>query len=298
MHRRIIGGRRPTTAVVVGMASAVLLGATLAVRPAGSDPILAAERAAALRAEAAGAITPLDALIAQLQAALDAGRRGSALVVDGDASPRGDLEDAARLLAEASDEATAAGAAADRVDGMLAAVAPAHGPLPAGPSSVLLPGMAAQFTAAADAADPFVTRRRATAETLDALGDALAALDADDPRAALTALARAESSLDAVRDWEEPPTVLPFWLDTAAELLAATRRIAEASLAGDQRALKRAAHRYARAAEEARRADTALAIAMAESGSSLAATPLQQLADALEAATAQREALAEIAAAP
>jgi hypothetical protein len=37
-----------------------------------------------------------------------------------------------------------------------------------------------------------------------------------------------------------------------------------------------------------------LAIAIAESGSSLAATPLQLLADALEAATIQRQALQEI----
>ena len=42
---------------------------------------------------------------------------------------------------------------------------------------------------------------------------------------------------------------------------------------------------------------TALAIAIAESGSSLAATPLHLLADALEAATSQREALEAIQAA-
>ena len=62
--------------------------------------------------------------------------------------------------------------------------------------------------------------------------------------------------------------------------------------------MARAAQRYARAAHEARRADTALAIAIAESGSSLASTPLGLLADALEAATAQRQALAQIAETP
>ena len=273
------------------------LGAVLAIRPAGAagDPTVATEQAAVLRAEAADATRRLDALIAQLQNALDAGRRGSALVVEGDVSPRADLEDAARLLAAASDEAAQAGAAADRVGGMLAAVAPERGPLPAGPSSALLPGIAAQFTSAADAAEPFVARRHASADTLEALAAALSALDDDDPRGALTALERAESSLEAVRDWEDPPTVLPFWLDTTGELVTAARRIAEASLAGDARAVRRAANRYARAADEARQADTALAIAIAESGSSLAATPLQLLADALEAATAQRQALAEIA---
>jgi hypothetical protein len=297
LHRRIIGSRRPATVVLVGVGAVLALGAVLAARPAGGagDPIVATEQAAVLRAEAADATRRLDALIAQLQDALDAGRRGSALVVDGEDSPRADLEDAARLLAAATDEAAQAGAGAERVDGMLAAVAPERGPLPAGPSSALLPGIAAQFTSAADAAEPFVARRHASADTLDALAVALSALDDDDPRGALTALERAESSLDAVRDWEDPPTVLPFWLDTTGELVAAARRIAEASLAGDARAVRSAAGRYARAADQARQADTALAIAIAESGSSLAATPLQLLADVLEAATAQRQALAEIA---
>jgi hypothetical protein len=256
---------------------------------------VAAERAAALRDEAADASARLDALIVQLQAALDAGRRGSALVIDGDASPRPDLEDAARILDGASDEASRATAAAERVNGTLAAVAPHRGPLPAGPTSALLPGIAGQFTDAAEAAGPFVARRHATAATLEALGDALAALDEDDPRAALAALDRAEEALGTVRDWEEAPTVLPFWLDTTAQLIAAARRIAVASLAGDAQAVARAAGRYARAAAEAKRADTALAIAIAESGSSLASTPLQLLADALDAAATQRQALVEIA---
>ncbi len=258
---------------------------------------IAAERAALLHQEAADATTRLDALIDQLQAALDAGRRGSALVIDGDESPRADLLEAAAGVDAASDEAALAAAAAARVDGMLAGVAPRRGPLPPGPATTLFPAISAQFTAAAEAADPFVARRQATDQTLDALADALAALEGDDPRGALADLDRAEEALDDVRDWEEPPTVLPFWLDTTGELLSAARRIATASLAGDADAVARAAARYARAADDANRADTALAIAIAESGSSLASTPLQLLADALEAATAQRRALQVIQAA-
>jgi hypothetical protein len=166
------------------VAAVVGLGVVLAVRPAGAalDPPVAAERDATLRAEAAAATARLDALVVQLREALEAGRRGSALVIDGDESPRPDLEEAARTLAAASDEAARATAAAERVNGTLAAVSPQRGPLPAGPTSALLPGIASQFSAAAEAADPFVARRRATAATLEALGDALAALDDDDPR--------------------------------------------------------------------------------------------------------------------
>ena len=265
----------------------------LAARPAGgADPTIAAERIAILRQQSAEAATRLDALIAQLQLALDAGRRGSALVIDGDESPRADLLQAAQAIRDASDEAALAAAAATRVNGTMAALG--RSPLPPGPTSALLPGISAGFSAAAEAAEPFVARRQATDETLDALGEALAALEDDDPRSALAALDRADAALNAVRDWEEPPTVLPFWLDTTGDLLTAARRIAVASLDGDADAVARAADRYARAAAEARRADTALAIAIAESGSSLAATPLQLLADALDAATAQRQVLEEI----
>ena len=112
-------------------------------------------------------------------------------------------------------------------------MAPRRGPLARGAVHHALSGISAQFTAAAEAADPFVARRQATEQTLDALADALAALDDDDPRRALTELDRAQDALDTVRDWEEPPTVLPFWLDTTGELLSAARRIATASLAGD-----------------------------------------------------------------
>jgi hypothetical protein len=290
---------RPTRAVLLGVLAVALLGAILAARPAGrgADPTVAAARAAILRQEARDATTRLDALIGQLQAALDAGRRGSALVIDGDESPRADLADAAAAVSAASDEAALAAAAVARVDGVLTAVAPRHGPLPPGPSATLFPAISAQFAAAAEAADPFVARRQATDLTLAALADALAALEGDDPRGALADLDRAEEALDTIRDWEEPPTVLPFWLDTMGELLSAARRIATASLAGDADAVARAAARYARAADDANRADTALAIAIAESGSSLAATPLQLLADALEAASTQREALKAIQAA-
>ena len=290
---------RPTRAVLLGVLAVVLLGAILAARPPGrgADPTVAAGRVALLHQEASDATIRLDALINQLQAALDAGRRGSARVIDGDESPRADLTDAAAGVIAASDEATLAAAAAARVDGVLGAVAPRHGPLSPGPSSTLFPAISAQFAAAAQAADPFVARRQATDHTLEALADALAALDGDDPRGALVDLDRAGEALDTIRDWEEPPTVLPFWLDTTGELLSAARRIATASLAGDADAVARAAARYARASDDANRADTALAIAIAESGSSLAATPLQLLADALEAATAQREALQAIQAA-
>jgi hypothetical protein len=85
--------------------------------------------------------------------------------------------------------------------------------------------------------------------------------------------------------------VLPLWLETTADMIDAARHIAEATIAQDPIAAARAAAAYRRAAADARRADTALALAIAESGSSLASTPMQRLAEALAAALAQREAV-------
>ena len=295
----MIGAARPTRAVLVGVLAVALLGAILAARPAGrgADPTIAAERAALLHQEATDATTRLDALIDQLQAALDAGRRGSALVIDGDESPRADLLEAAAGVNAASDEAALAAAAAARVDGILAAVAPRRGTLPPGPSDHAPSGHLGPVRRRRRGRGPI--RRPPAGNRPDArgAGGRAGALEGDDPRGALAELDRAEEALDTIRDWEEPPTVLPFWLDTTGELLSAARRIATASLAGDADAVARAAARYTRAADDANRADTALAIAIAESGSSLASTPLQLLADALEAAAAQRQALQGIAAA-
>jgi hypothetical protein len=230
----------------------------------------------------------------ELQLAIDAGRRGSALTIEGDRSPAPDFEEAAATAAAAKNEAAAAQGITAALDGTLAAVDPGFGPLPDGPDALALPGIGAQLTSAAEASDRFVERRGAAESTLEALAEALAALQDNEPSSALDALDRADAALRIVAGWDEPPVVLPFWLDTVSAMLAAVRRIAVATIQDDAAAAVRAGRAYRRAAEEARRADTALALALSESGAALAATPLRRLADALAAAAAQRDALAAV----
>ena len=218
-------------------------------------------------------------------------------MIEGDRSPRPDLLAAARAVNDASDEAARAGAAAALVEARWPAVAPRRGPPPSGPSSAPLPGISAGFTAAAGAADDFVDRRRATNQAAGGAGRCAGRPRDDDPRGALADLDRAERSLDSV-GLGGATSGAAVLVEDHRRLVAAARRIATASLAGDADAVARAAHLYARAADEAHRADMALAIAIAESGSTLAASPLQLLADALDAATEQRRALAEILTAP
>ena len=77
-------------------------------------------------------------------------------------------------------------------------------------------------------------------------------------------------------------------------MVDAARDIADATIAQDPDAAAIAVAAYEVAAEEARRADTALAISISESGNSLSSTPMRRLAEALAAAMAQRDAVLAI----
>jgi hypothetical protein len=281
--------------LLAGIGAALALGMILAAGPAGAavDPGIAASRRASLRAVATVDDHRLADLIAGLQAAVDAGRRGSARIIDGDTPPGQDLQDAAAAARAAVQLALPSSRADVVLDGTMASVQP-ETPLPGGPTSAQLIGIDTQLLGAASAAEPFVQRRMAAAETVDALARALAALEGDRPHAALRALERAKAARAIVAAWDNPPTVLPFWLDTTGSMLSAARRIARATMAGDKEAAGRAGRDYQDAALDARRADTALALAISESGASLASTPLARLADALEAATARRAAMASV----
>jgi hypothetical protein len=297
LHRRIIGSASISRSRLAGYLAVLLLGTLFAARPAGADaadPPTAAARQVVLRNAAERADQGLEALIAALQQAVDAGRRGSAQTVAGDEPPANDYEEAAAAAATAADLAIGVQRTTATLDAMLAVVIPSFGSLPDGPRAVALEAYGLQMTGSARTSGPFVARRHAADDTLTALADALAALDRDDATAALAALDRADAARAVVAAWEEPPSVLPYWLDTTAGMLSAARRIADATVAGDGDAAARAGRAYRRAAEQARRADTALALAMTESGAALASVPLHGLAEALAAATAQRNAVASV----
>jgi hypothetical protein len=110
----------------------------------------------------------------------------------------------------------------------------------------------------------------------------------------LEALRQAAEARARIAAWPDPPPVLPFWLRTTGGMLFSARRIAHASLDEDLAAAEQAGRAYRRAARDARQADTALALALSESGAALASTPLARLADALEAVTTRRLAMASV----
>lgn len=223
-----------------------------------------------------------------VQAAISAGRTGSALIVEGERDPGPAFDRAAERAVVAEELALDAAVAVADLQAVLSAVAPAIAPPPPGqPGS--LQAIAAQLTTAGQAGGPFVERRLAADATLTALANALQALNDNEPQAALRALDRARAARAVVADWPRPPVVLPFWLDTTGGMVAAARDIADATITRDPVAAASAGRAYERAAAGARRADIALAIAISEVGNSLAVNPMRRLADALLAALTQRE---------
>jgi hypothetical protein len=278
MHGRMIGVTRGAQAATLALL--LLIPAFTPLARATPAWLAGARRTEALAATAAVAADALAAMAADLEVAIDHARQGTALVVDGEEPPAPELRTASEAVLAAVASASNAGQAVDALRGMLAAVRPDERPLPSPADPTALTAIAGQLVAAAEAAGPFVERRRAAARTVERLGAALAALDDDDPVGALARLDEARAAHGVVAAWEQPPRVLPVWLETSAALIDAVEALAKASLAGDEAAVEAAGAAYRSAAERARQADAALAISVAEAGSAVAALPLGRLAEA------------------
>ena len=283
----IIGrGIRAHGRVALGVAAVLALGGVLAARSA--DPLTADPAGTeALRSTIATqrdlAEMQLTRLEAALSAALDDGRTGAALTVQGTDRPGPPLSAAAQAIGNADPLVAAADATIRRLAANLAAARlPAQTPtLTLKPGQ--LSGIGAQLDDSAGAADVFWSMRRATVTTLARLADAFAAADARDPSRALAAIEAAETSLDQVRSWPGNLLTLPIWTQATADLLAALRSLAVALRDHDLAAARAAEAKYRSAAADAHRADLALAVAIAEGGSAVSDRPLAATALALRA---------------
>ncbi|MBA3689426.1 MAG: hypothetical protein H0W81_11465, partial [Chloroflexi bacterium] len=216
--------------------------------------------------------------------------RGTALTASGEA-PAPELTAAAEVLAGASDEADAARRGLLALAGVAAAVEPEAIVPTLSYGRPELELIAAQLRSSADAATLFVERRHATQAVVDALAASLAALERDDPSAALASLGAADAPMALLEAWKQRPPLLRYWMMISADLLDAAGDVARATLARDPVAQGAAAERYAKAAETARGADNALALALSEEGAAISATPLRRLAAAADEADDARAAL-------
>ena len=268
--------RRTAIAFVVGLAIVIGFGLRAA-DPDASDAPGAVARAGAVAGAAAAADAALARLAAGLDQAREHAREGTALTLSGE-EPAAELTRAADLLAGAGGDADAARQALDALAGISAAIDPGLTIPALSHGAADLEQMAGQMRAGAVAATLFVERRHATEEVVDALAAGLTALDRDDPTTALAALDGANAPLVFLGEWEQRPPLFGYWMMVSRDLVEAASDIARATLAGDEAAVRAAGERYAEAADRARGADNALAVALSEAGSAISATPLRRLA--------------------
>jgi hypothetical protein len=269
---------------LLGLAGVLVLGAVFGLRPAAAltaDPALAAAQATTTARHIAHVSDLLQELRSRIQAAIAEGRRGSALTVQVGQAPGPHFDAAENLLAAADPLVPVVRAALAELEGDLTVV----GRPDAAPTLTVQPGrlaaIGAELSSTGAAADAFQRLHQATATVLASLADALAALQAHHPAPALLALDSADAAMTEVRAWPGQLVTLPVWVDTTGKLLVAVRRLAAAVRDGDEAAALSAAAAYRSAAVDARRADAALAIAIAEGGNLVSGTAMAAVADVL-----------------
>jgi hypothetical protein len=285
-----VGMRRAATVISIGLVVGVVFGLR-SVDPSQADPPTAVARTQGLAAAAAAADGALARLGAALAEAIEHARRGAALTVAGDLAPAPELESAADSLVAGADTADAARRAMAALAGTAAAVAPGTQVTVfsySGPDLLL---MATALRTSADASTLFVERRQATVAIVEALGDAVSALERNLPAEAVASLDRATAPLALLDAWEERPPLFRYWMQVTRDLLDAARGIATATIAGDPVAVQVAAAQYARAGDAARGADNALAVTISEEGSAVTGASLRRLAAAAGTAADGRAAV-------
>jgi hypothetical protein len=208
------------------------------------------------------------------------------------------MDAAATAFEAAAAPVDAAQVALDALRWTLLALDPEAPPPTLDLSGADLSAVGAQWRATALPLSALTDVRQAAEATLAALDDALAALDDNDPAAALDALSEAEASFDVVRASEGELSTLPVWVDTVEALLDAAAHIARAAQAGDAEALVEAQAAFEAAAEGATRADRALTIALGEAAAEITGPASAASAQALRAVGATRAALASLSILP
>jgi hypothetical protein len=289
--------KRFVAAVAVVAAVALLFGAH-PLDPAGADPI----RQAVLAELAASYAETADASLAEAERLMRDGARqagrGQAAVLSSEGDPADFLNEAAIAFEAAAAPVDAADDPLSALGWTLRALDPSTGPPTLDLTGADLLAIGAQWRAAALPLSALADLDQAAQATLVSLGEALAALEDDDPATALVAIDEAQASLDEVRAFNAELSTLPFWISTVDALIDAAEAIAIAAQAGDEAALAEAQAAYEVAARDAEAADRALAIALGEAATSTTAPATASSAAALRAVTTTREDLAGLSILP
>ena len=253
-------------------------------------------RVAWLTEEAAAQAGSADAALAaaetQMRDATEEARRGQAAVLEGDDDPTLPLDEAGLGFEAAAVNFGPAHMALAKLAWTLRAIDPQATAPTLEMEEADVAAIGGQWRAAAPACSILANLRQQAEASLEALDDALAALDADDPASALDAVDLAAAYVDLVRERTDSLATLGFWVDTVDALIDAGRDIALAAQAGDAAALAEAQARYLAAAADAGRADQALTIALGEAAAQATGPASSSSADALRAVAEARDQLA------
>ncbi len=275
-----------------GLAAAIALIAALG--PGGPRPEVEVGARDLVADRAASAATAAETLADALGPALEAGRRGGALVIAGDASPGPSMAEAAGRLLDAVPLALALRSAREALDAARRARDPGVAALPPAPDPADLASIAGQLEASADAGDAFAEMRRRASAVPTWLEDALDALESSDPETAADAVAGARADHEALVAWEVDLVTLPIWLETTGAMIDAVDDVVAAIRAGDADAAAAAAAEVEALSEDAVRANRALQIAIAEGGGAIASAPMSRLATVLGELLTLREAIGAV----
>jgi hypothetical protein len=289
--------RRLVAILAAVVVVALLFGAAPA-DPATADPV----RLAALRRVATTQAAEADAALQEAQDFMDEGLleagRGQAAVLSGNEDPAVIMDSAALSFEAAANPIEVAQAALSDLAWTLRVLDPEGTPPTLTLRGADMVALGAQWRATGLPLSAAADLRRAAEATLEALGDALAALARDDAAGALEAVAEAEVTLEVVRTLDGELPTMPFWIDTVEALLAATADIAEAVLSGDPVALAEAQTAYDAAAADATRADQALAIALGEEAARITAPASATSGEAQRQVVATRVAIGALSILP
>lgn len=282
--------------MALGLLGIACLGILFSLRPADpglADPVREARLEAAIGHQAEVADAALAALLKALQEALDEARAGAAATISREELPGARFIAAATAVEGADPLLEAARDDLSELAALLAARPGATAP-ELDLSAADLAALAAALRSTRASADAFAGMRMATERVLNALHDALAALDGDDPSAAAGAVRQGTAALDEVRAWTGRLPTLKIWTDTSGALLDALGRLAEARSDGTLSEAEAASRAYAKAAEGASVADRARALVISESGGEVSASALADAVAAVRAVEAARVVIADL----
>ena len=279
--------------VVAVLLLAALFGAR-STDPSEADPLRLAWLTKVAGAQAGAADSALAAAETLMRDATAQARHGQAAILTGTDVPAVAMNVAADGFEAAAAPVAEAHAALDILGWTLRALDAGADPPSLTAGRADLAAIGAQWRAAAQPSSVLADQRRDTEAVLDSLGDALAALEADDLDVALQALDRAEESLAQVPEGDADLSTLRYWVDTVQALLDATRDIAEATQSGDAAALAAAQAAFDAAAADATRADQALTIVLGESAARITGPASASSAAALRAVLSSRDQLARL----